>query len=539
MTDNKLKLKRIKSLEIATIVFDILAFIFFIVVMVGIMTAYELPIGTVRPGEIGPPHYVDTGSYSIFGIVTISVGYMNMFMTLAVMFASVTIAVIVITIKRMINKEDEDYNKWETFNTLMYAILSLLSFNIISAVLRLITGNNVLKYAEGVGYIGFIKRKRAIKAEFKITNAGKAEAVKERIAFNTAKEAELKANIKLYKKEAMLQKIEFNEHELLLKTNIELKEWNERVLDELDEEIVMAKEEKSQVFGFIFKKTLTFLFLGVMALFIFVPFYWMVITALRPYADIDSQVITFLPSLKNMQWVNFKYVFLEENILKYILNTLFVGIMSTAGTIVTTILAAFAFSRLDFKGRDGIFSLLLATMMVPGELFIMTNIMTVSRGGFGWVGGENPQFFVALIVPFMTSVFYTFYLRQTFKQIPNSLYQAAKVDGSSDFKYLVRVMIPMASSTIVTIIILSVIGSWNAFVWPRQVVGLGGDAGKNYYLVSVALRNLSFTPPATSQTPMYNLQLAASALVTVPLLIVFLAFRDRIMAGVGRSGIKG
>ena len=214
--------------------------------------------------------------------------------------------------------------------------------------------------------------------------------------------------------------------------------------------------------------------------------------------------------------------------------------MSTIGTIITTILAAFAFSRLDFKGRDGIFALLLATMMVPGELFIMTNIITVSRGGFGWVtGGGSQKVFLALIVPFMTSVFYTFYLRQTFKQIPNSLYQAAKVDGSSDFKYLTRVMIPMASSTIVTIVILSVIGSWNAFVWPRQITGLAGDVGKNYYLVSNALQNLNFQPPGTSVMPMFNMTLAASALVTIPLLVVFLAFRDRIMAGVGRSGIKG
>ncbi|MFA6801473.1 MAG: carbohydrate ABC transporter permease, partial [Acholeplasmataceae bacterium] len=284
-------------------------------------------------------------------------------------------------------------------------------------------------------------------------------------------------------------------------------------------------------------------FLAITALFIFIPFYWMMLTSLKTYYESNlTATPRFFISLSEMQWMNYKYVLEEVNFGIYIKNTLIVGILSTAGTLVTTILAAFAFSRLEFKGRETIFSVLLMTMMIPGELYIITNFLTVSQAGWGWIGGptgEN-QYFLAMIVPFMTSVFYVFFLRQTFRQIPNSLYQAAKVDGSSDFKYLTRVMIPIAAPTIFTITILNVIGSWNAFIWPRLVTSVGDVVeGQNFWLISAALRDADFTTGGTEARVMFNMQIAASAMVTIPLIIVFLALRKYIIRGVGRSGTKG
>jgi ABC-type glycerol-3-phosphate transport system permease component len=176
------------------------------------------------------------------------------------------------------------------------------------------------------------------------------------------------------------------------------------------------------------------------------------------------------------------------------------------------------------------------TMMIPGELYIITNFITVSKNGFGWIGTENNHYFLAMIIPFMTSISYIFFLRQNFKQIPESLYKAARVDGCSDFKYLMRVMVPIASPTIFTITILRVFSSWNAYIWPRIITGIGGTEGESYWLISNALRDTSFV---LDDRVFSNLQIAASTLVTVPLLIVFFAFRKYIMNGIGRSGTKG
>ncbi|MDI6452194.1 carbohydrate ABC transporter permease [Peloplasma aerotolerans] len=296
-----------------------------------------------------------------------------------------------------------------------------------------------------------------------------------------------------------------------------------RTQDELDE--ITRKDVVMK----IVRMVLTYGTLSFTALFIFIPFYWMIITALKTYAESSmSSNPSFFVSLSDMQWVNFKIALTEFNFLRYIGNTVFVGLTSMFFTVITTVLAAFAFSRLDFKGKDFIFSLLLMTMMIPGELYTITNYITVSR--LGWI-----DTFYALIVPFSASVFYIFFLRQTFRQIPDSLYRAAKVDGCSDFKYLTRVMIPIASPTIITIIILSSIGAWDAYIWP-QLVGRT-EATR---LVSVALRNENFSiGVGADQRPMYNLQLAATTVVTVPLLIVFFSLKKYILAGVGRSGTKG
>ncbi|MDP3130351.1 MAG: carbohydrate ABC transporter permease, partial [Bacillota bacterium] len=216
----------------------------------------------------------------------------------------------------------------------------------------------------------------------------------------------------------------------------------------------------------------------------------------------------------------------------YLRNTVVVSIITTTGTSITTILAAYAFARLNFKGRDVVFAILLATMMVPGEIFILTNFLTIAKLGLYTWDQTYGQVLIAMTVPFMTSVFYTFYLRQTFKQVPNELYYAAKVDGTSDFGYLLRVMIPVASPTIVTIIILNSMGAWSAYVWPAMVT-----MKDEFRLVSNGLRG-AFTDTGSGRTD-FGQQMAAATLVTVPLLILFFTFRKQIMRGVSRSGIKG
>jgi len=297
-------------------------------------------------------------------------------------------------------------------------------------------------------------------------------------------------------------------------------------------------------------KTFIYLFISIMALFILIPFLWMILTSLKEtYEIIDPNQFTFFP--RRWAWGNYGklingvksikngqeyYSFNPMPFGTMFLNTIVVGFFSTAGTVVTTILAAFAFSRLNFKGREVIFTILLATMMIPGEVFVITNYMTLARMGLVRTP-YHIENYIALILPFITSVFYTFFLRQTFRQIPNELYLAAKVDGTTDFQYLLKIMIPIASATIITIIILSMIGTWNAYVWPNFVT----DAShKEQLLVSNGLMvGLSGEMDATGPDSVLNLQMAASSMVTMPLLIVFFAFKKHILRGVSRSGIKG
>lgn len=279
---------------------------------------------------------------------------------------------------------------------------------------------------------------------------------------------------------------------------------------------------------------LLYSFLVVIALFIIVPFYYMLVTSLKTVAEIDSDRFIFFP--ESWAWENYSELFTNKNgtITKGISlwnmykNTIVVALLTTTGVIVTTVFAAFAFARLNFKGRELIFSLLLATMMIPGEIYVITNYQTIAS-----LHLRNS--YTALVLPFMTSIFYTFFLRQTFKQIPNELYLAAKVDGTTDFGYLFKVMIPIAKATIITIIILSMIGTWNAYVWPSLATNQ-----KNMYLVSNGLLEM-FKGKVEQSGPnsILNVQMAGSTMITVPLLIVFILLRKYIMSGVSRSGIKG
>ena len=214
---------------------------------------------------------------------------------------------------------------------------------------------------------------------------------------------------------------------------------------------------------------------------------------------------------------------------RYMGNTILVGAITTILQVGVTILAAFAFARLSFRGKNLIFGILLGTMMIPGEMMIITNYTTVSN--LGWIAEGNWKTFLALIFPFISSVFYTFFLRQNFKQIPDELYYAAKVDGVSDFKYLVKVMLPIARPAITTVVILSMIGSWNAYIWPRTVTN-----NPDLSLVTNGIMEMFRDENGLITN---NLVMAGMVLVSLPLLIAFVVFKKYIMNGVSRAGIKG
>ena len=263
-------------------------------------------------------------------------------------------------------------------------------------------------------------------------------------------------------------------------------------------------------------------FLGVMALIVLFPFYWMIISSLKTLDEYRMSVPTFFP--QRIMFGNYLEAFTEASLGRLFVNTLYVGVVSTILSLVITVLSAFAFARLEFKGRDTMFGLLLATMMIPGELFTITNYETVTK--LGWMNT-----FTVLIVPFLVSVFYIFLLKQNFMQIPNELYLAAKVDGTSDIKYLWKVMIPLALPTLISITILKMMGAWNSYIWPRLVAN-----DEAHRMITNGLRN-AFT--ATSGDVNYPVQMAAVAIVSAPLFLVFIFLRKYIMAGVSRSGIKG
>ena len=284
----------------------------------------------------------------------------------------------------------------------------------------------------------------------------------------------------------------------------------------------MNRMKLGQRIGTTAVKTLTYLFLGLMALIVLFPFYWMIISSLKNLDEYRLAVPTFWP--KQIIWYNYVEAFTTANLGTLFVNTLIVGVCSTLLSLVITVLSAFAFARLEFKGRETLFSALLATMMIPGELFTITNYMTVTQ--LGWLNT-----FRVLIIPFLVSVFYIYLLRQNFLQIPNELYLAAKVDGTSDIKYLWKVMIPLSLPTLISITILKMMGAWNTYVWPRLVAN-----DEAHRLITNGLRN-AFTD--TSGDVNFPVQMAAVAIVSAPLFMVFLFLRKYIMAGVSRSGIKG
>ena len=293
---------------------------------------------------------------------------------------------------------------------------------------------------------------------------------------------------------------------------------NDKVMHEMN----MQKVSATQKIVMAMVKFCTYAFLLVMALIVLFPFYWMIISSLKNLAEYRLSVPTFWP--KVIMWSNYAEAFTTANLGRLFYNTMIVGVISTLLSLVITVLSAFAFARLEFKGRETLFTLLLATMMIPGELFTITNYSTVTQ--LGWMNT-----FKVLIIPFLVSVFYIYLLRQNFLQIPNELYLAAKVDGTSDLKYLWKVMVPLALPTLISITILKMMGAWNSYIWPRLVAN-----DEAHRLITNGLRN-AFTD--TSGDVNYPVQMAAVALVSAPLFLVFIFLRKYIMAGVSRSGIKG
>jgi len=294
----------------------------------------------------------------------------------------------------------------------------------------------------------------------------------------------------------------------------------------MDKQIMHEKDlqrtSSRQRIGKVLVTVGTYAFLIAIAIIVLFPFYWMIISSLKDLSEYRLNMPTFWP--REIIWHNYVEAFQAANLGRLFVNTMIVGVVSTLLSLIITVLSAFAFARLEFKGRDTMFTLLLATMMIPGELFTITNYLTVTR--LGWMNT-----YVVLIVPFLVSVFYIFLLRQNFLQIPNELYLAAKVDGTSDLKYLWRVMVPLALPTLISITILKMMGAWNSYVWPRLVAN--DDAHR---MITNGLRNAFST---TTGDVNYPVQMAAVAVVSAPLFIVFICLRKYIMAGVSRSGIKG
>ena len=284
----------------------------------------------------------------------------------------------------------------------------------------------------------------------------------------------------------------------------------------------MQKISVKQKIGKVIVLVLIYAFLIFMAIAVLFPFYWMLNSSLKSLDEYRMSIPTFWP--KQVLFSNYSTAFTTANLGRLFLNTLYVGLVSTILSLVITVLSAFAFARLEFKGKNILFAGLLATMMIPGELFTITNYITVSN--LGW---KNT--YTVLIVPFLVSVFYIYLLRQNFLQIPNELYLAAKVDGTSDIKYLWKVMIPLSLPTLISITILKMMGAWNSYIWPRLVAN-----DEAHQLITNGLRN-AFTE--TTGDVNYPVQMAAVAIVSLPLFLVFVFLRKYIMKGVSRSGIKG
>ena len=351
-------------------------------------------------------------------------------------------------------------------------------------------------------------------------------------------------------------------------TNIISTSDAEKVMKQRD----MKKVAKKQLVIKIISLVLVYAFLLSVAVVVIFPFYFMLISSVKTPQEFEQVKPSLLPWQFNkgdnwadaIDWENYAQVFiykpyeLDDNgepirdaagkfietgydlkleLGQLMSNTVFVGVVSTILSLIITILTAFAFARLEFKGKNALFAALLATMMIPGELFTITNYGTVSAfgskdflgGALSWMGKNT---FGVLIVPFLVSVFYIYLLKQNFQQVPNELYLAAKVDGTKDLKYLWKVMIPLALPTIISITILKMMGSWNSYMWPKLVAN-----DETHRLITNGLRD-AFNNGA-GKTPDIPRQMAAVAVVSLPLFLVFIFLRKYIMKGVSRSGIKG
>ena len=281
--------------------------------------------------------------------------------------------------------------------------------------------------------------------------------------------------------------------------------------------------ERSALLRKRISKTITYIFLTLWAVLVLFPFYWMLLSSVKSYGAYASEYVPAFFTL-SPTFENYIHAFTAVPLARYFVNTLIFTLVTTALMLLITVLSAFAFSRLQFKGKDLVFTLFLALMMIPSELVVITNFVTITKM-------ELRNSFAGLILPSVASVFYIYLLKENFSQIPDELYYAAKVDGTSDLKYLLKVMVPICRPTIVTITILKVIECWNSYVWPRLITD-----EESFFLVSNGIQSIRENGFGRENIPA---MMAAVVVISVPLIVLFLIFRKKIMAGVARGGTKG
>ena len=281
-------------------------------------------------------------------------------------------------------------------------------------------------------------------------------------------------------------------------------------------------ERSAKVRG-ILGKSAIYTLLAVWAVIVLFPFYWMLLTSVKSYGTYNSEYIPKFFTL-SPTFQNYVDAFTQVPLAKYFVNTIIFTAVTTGLMLLVIVFAAFAFARLEFKGKNLVFTLFLALMMIPNELVVITNFVTITNL-------DLRNTFLGLILPSVTSVFYIYLLKENFAQVPNELYYAAKVDATSDLKYLFKVLLPICRPTVVTIVILKVIECWNSYVWPRLITD-----DKNYFLVSNGIQEIRENGFGRENIPA---MMAAVVVISLPLIVLFLVFRKKIMAGVSRGGTKG
>lgn len=291
----------------------------------------------------------------------------------------------------------------------------------------------------------------------------------------------------------------------------------------MDEKLTLEKIERRSKIQNIVQKIFVYFFLTLWAVIVLFPFYWMVLSSIKSYSAYNSEYVPkFITTSPTLQ--NYSDAFTSVPLGKYLLNTVIFTVGTTAIMLVVIVLAAYAFARLQFRGKNLVFMIFLSMMMIPNELVIITNYVTITNM-------DMRNTFAGLILPSVASVFYIYLLKENFAQVPDNLYYAAKVDGTSDFRYLTRVMIPICRPTIITIIILKVIECWNSYVWPRLITD-----DQNYFLVSNGIQEIRENGFGRENIPA---MMAAVVIISLPLIIIFLIFHKKIMEGVSRGGTKG
>ena len=293
--------------------------------------------------------------------------------------------------------------------------------------------------------------------------------------------------------------------------------------EQMSNQTELSRIERAARTRRILKKTFTYLMLTFWALLVLFPFYWMILSSVKSYSAYNAEYVPKFFTL-SPTFQNYVDAFTTVSLGKYFMNTLIFTVVTTALMLIVITLAAFAFARLSFRGRDLTFSLFLALMMIPNELVIITNFVTITDWGL-----RNT--FAGLILPSVTSVFYIYLLRENFAQVPDELYYAAKVDGTSDFKYLWKVLIPICRPTLITVVILKVIECWNSYVWPRLITDR-----EALFLVSNGIQEIRENGFGRENIPA---MMAAVVAISLPLIVLFLIFRKKVMEGVSRGGTKG